>query len=244
MNYQIKIIGDSAVSVQFGEEISETIHYRIQAFQAALTAMSLSGLVEMVPTYCTLMVHYDPEQISYCELCGFVSQAARSVCSTSRHTSRTVELPVLYGGEHGPDLQFVADYNHLSIEEVVRIHTSGNYLTYMLGFTPGFPYLGGMDDRIAAPRLKTPRVSIPVGSVGIAGTQTGVYPLATPGGWQLIGRTPVRLYDPDRSEPTLIRAGDRIRFRDISDDEYRAISEQVEAGTYICPIVSDTEVSL
>jgi len=132
----------------------------------------------------------------------------------------------------GPDLEFVAAHNHKTPEEVVRIHTSGEYLIYMLGFIAGFPYLGGMSREIAAPRLKSPRVKIEGGSVGIAGEQTGIYPVASPGGWQLIGRTPLKLYDAEREKPVLLEAGQYIKFRAVDEAEYEAIEKQVEAGTY------------
>lgn len=147
--------------------------------------------------------------------------------------SNVLEIPVLYGGEYGPDLEFVAKHAGKTAEEVIQIHTSTEYLIYMLGFTPGFAYLGGMDESIATPRLKQPRVKIPAGSVGIAGSQTGVYPIDSPGGWQLIGQTPVRMYDPTRQEPILVKAGDYVRFCAITPFEFKAIQEQIEAGVYI-----------
>ena len=148
--------------------------------------------------------------------------------------SDVLEIPVLYGGEMGPDLAFVAQNAGISEEEVVKIHTSTEYLIYMLGFTPGFTYLGGMSDKIATPRLKQPRVKIPAGSVGIAGKQTGVYPVDSPGGWQLIGRTPVKMYDPDREVPILPQAGQYIKFKAVSQAEYDKIAEEVAKGTYKC----------
>lgn len=144
-----------------------------------------------------------------------------------------VEIPVLYGGEYGPDIENIATHNNLSIEEVIKIHTSGEYLVYMLGFTPGFPYLGGMDKRIATPRLKTPRTKIPGGSVGIAGEQTGVYPIESPGGWQLLGRTPLNFFDPNNEKPFLINAGEYIKFVQISEEEYHKIIEQIKNKTYV-----------
>ena len=141
---------------------------------------------------------------------------------------------MLYGGEEGPDIQFVAAHNGLSVKEVIELHTSGLYLIYMLGFTPGFTYLGGMSDKIATPRLTVPRVSIPAGSVGIADSQTGIYPLQSPGGWQLIGRTPVKMYDPDRTEPILPKAGQYIKFYAIDRAEYDRIAALEAANSYIC----------
>ena len=203
--------GDSAVSAVFGDRISEEINQKIRAFQLLLTARHIPGLIETVPTYCTLMIHYDPCLLSYEEL---------------------LEIPVLYGGEMGPDLAHVAEHAGLSEAEVIKLHSEPEYLIYMLGFTPGFTYLGGLNPKLETPRLETPRVLIPAGSVGIAGKQTGIYPIASPGGWQLIGRTPVRMYDPDREVPMLPRAGQYIHFSPITEEEYRKIEAEIEAGTY------------
>jgi len=185
-----------------------------------------------VPTYCSLTVHYAPEVIRY----GALRQKLQELLAVSHRVQKmntvVMEIPVCYGGEYGPDLDFVAKYNKLSPEEVVRIHASAEYLIYMLGFTPGFTYLGGMSDEIATPRLTTPRVKIPAGSVGIAGTQTGVYPIDSPGGWQLIGRTPVRMYDPDRETPILPEAGQYIKFYAIDKAEYDRIAAEEAAGGY------------
>ena len=142
------------------------------------------------------------------------------------------EIPTTYGGEYGPDIEFVAQHNNLTIEEVIDIHTSTNYLIYMLGFTPGFTYLGGLDKRIETPRLENPRTKIPAGSTGIAGKQTGIYPIESPGGWQLIGRTPVKLYDPFNDPPVILSAGDYVRFVRIDEEEFLRIKNEVEKGTY------------
>jgi inhibitor of KinA len=145
---------------------------------------------------------------------------------TVKQHPRVVEIPVCYGGEFGPDLGYVAEHNQLSVEEVIEIHTSGQYLVYMIGFAPGFPYLGGMSERIMAPRRQSPRLAIPAGTVGIAGMQTGVYPIETPGGWQLIGRTPLALFRPQDNPPSLLQSGDIVRFCQISDKEYEEYKEE------------------
>ena len=152
-----------------------------------------------------------------------------------------IEIPVLYGGEMGPDIENVAEHNHKTVEEVIKIHTSEEYLIYMIGFIAGFPYLGGMSKEIATPRLKSPRVKIEGGSVGIAGEQTGIYPVASPGGWQLIGRTPLKLYDADREKPVLLEAGQYIKFAAVTEEEYKKIEKEVEDGTYKY-VVYDKEV--
>ncbi len=228
------LTGDTSLSVEFGNEISETINARIRAFSIALDRSGIKGIVETVPTYRSLMIHYDPEVILYDPLVEALKGLLDQLDQIQIPPSEVLEIPVLYGGEEGPDLDFVAQHSGLSPEEVIRIHTSGEYLIYMLGFTPGFTYLGGMSEAIATPRLKTPRVKIPAGSVGIAGAQTGVYPIDSPGGWQLIGRTPVHMYDPQRENPILPEAGQYIKFRSIDRKEYDAIAAEEAAGTYKC----------
>lgn len=226
--------GDTAVAVEFGNEISKEVNARVHALNTALMDSGMKGIVEMVPTYRSLMVHYDPGVILYDELVEETKSLLGRLDHIQSSPSSVLEIPVLYGGETGPDLDFVATYSGKTPQEVVEIHSSTQYLIYMLGFTPGFAYLGGMSKDISAPRLEKPRVTIPAGSVGIAGTQTGIYPMDSPGGWRLIGRTPVRLYDPEREEPILLRAGEYIQFTPISCEEYDAIAAQVEAGTYMC----------
>lgn len=224
--------GDCTVCVEFGNEISPEINRRIRAFKIALEKEAIDGVVETIPTYRSLSVVYRPEVIRFGELTKKFDAVLETMDSIQIPPPSVIEIPVLYGGDMGPDLEFVAAHNHKTPEEVVRIHTSGEYLIYMLGFIAGFPYLGGMSREIAAPRLKSPRVKIEGGSVGIAGEQTGIYPVASPGGWQLIGRTPLKLYDAEREKPVLLEAGQYIKFRAVDEAEYEAIEKQVEAGTY------------
>lgn len=231
-NVRILPTGDSSVSVEFGNEISEAVNRRVRAYRLALEKAGIPGITETVPTYRSLMIHYDPFVIPYGALQEKLEALLAQTDQVGIPAGLVLEIPVLYGGEAGPDLAFVAAHAGLSEEEVIRIHSSAEYLIYMLGFTPGFTYLGGMDERIAAPRLTEPRVRIPAGSVGIAGTQTGIYPVDSPGGWQLIGRTPVRMYDPARDKPILPEAGQYIRFFPVTQDEYDRILREVEAGTY------------
>ena len=217
------LTGDTSLTVEFGNEISEEINSKIRAFNIALQQSKIAGIVETVPTYRSLMVHYDPGVIQYAALVKKMKSLLGQLDSIQIPPSEVLEIPVLYGGEEGPDLAFVAEHNGKTPEEVIQIHTSTEYLIYMLGFTPGFTYLGGMSNEIATPRLTTPRVKIPGGSVGIAGAQTGVYPIDSPGGWQLIGRTPLRLFDMDGESKFLLKAGQRVRFVPIDEAEFRRL---------------------
>lgn len=226
------VSGDCAVCVEFGNEISPEINRKIREFKIAVERAGIEGIVETVPTYRSLLVVYKPEVIGFKELTAKFDEVMKHMGNIQIPPPTVIEIPVLYGGEMGPDIENVASHNGKTVEEVIKIHTSGEYLIYMLGFIAGFPYLGGMSKQIATPRLKSPRVKIEGGSVGIAGEQTGVYPVASPGGWQLIGRTPLKMYDADREKPVLLEAGQYIRFRSITEKEYVEIERQVSEGTY------------
>lgn len=224
--------GDCAICVEFGNEISPEINAKIRAFKIALEKEKIDGIVETVPTYRSLLVVYRPEVIRFKELTVKFDKIREAMGNIQIPPPTVIEIPVLYGGEMGPDLENVAAHNHKTVEEVIQIHTSEEYLIYMLGFIAGFPYLGGMSKEIATPRLKSPRVKIEGGSVGIAGEQTGIYPVASPGGWQLIGRTPLKLYDADREKPVLLEAGQYIKFRSVTREEYGRIEKQVADNSY------------
>jgi inhibitor of KinA len=216
--------GDAALVVEFGDRIDEAINHQVHLLAHVLAQEPIPGLGEAVPTYRSLLVHYDPLQLGYRDVTRLVRDRLRRTEDVRLPQPRLVEVPTLYGGEYGPDIDFVARHNGISVAEVIRIHSSVDYPVYMLGFTPGFPYLGGVAAAIAAPRLETPRPRVPAGSVGIAGQQTGIYPIDSPGGWRIIGRTPLALFDPYRDPPTLVAAGDRLRFLPISEAEYKGDS--------------------
>lgn len=217
--------GDQAVTVEWGSTIDERINRQVHAFARKVEELFHPAITEVVPTYRSATVHYRPEVLSYEELKQLLLSLTQGSIEETEELP-VVEIPVCYGGEYGPDLEEVAQHCSLTPEEVIARHTAPTYRIYMLGFTPGFPYLGGMDPSIAAPRRKEPRIHIPAGSVGIAGEQTGVYPIVSPGGWQLIGRTPLRLFDPQREQPILLSAGAGIRFVPIDEETFRKMEEK------------------
>lgn len=225
-------VGDSALSLSFGSAICPEINSRIRSFCKSLEQQPIQGVTEVLPTFCSVMVCYQPLAVSYGGLVRNLKRRLHKLNTQEKDPGRVFQIPVCYGGQWGEDLEFVASHAGLTPDEVIQLHSGRDYLIYMLGFLPGFAYLGGLDPKLFTPRLQVPRVSIPAGSVGIGGEQTGVYPLDSPGGWQLIGRTPLRPYDPNRPEPILYRAGDYIRFLPISQEEYDSIAWQVEKGCY------------
>ncbi len=218
--------GDSAVTVEFSKEMSEETNRKIRHLAAKLG--NIRGVGESVPAFCSMTVYFDPFVISRKTLEKKITKIVKAYREDTAAQKRVFLIPVCYEGEFAPDMEDVCSLTGLDREEVIKIHTSVDYLIYMLGFLPGFPYLGGMDKRIEAPRLETPRTSIPAGAVGIGGKQTGIYPLASPGGWRLIGRTPIKVYDPQRENPILYRAGDYIRFYPITAEEFNSHSGNIE----------------
>ncbi|MBB6218586.1 KipI family sensor histidine kinase inhibitor [Anaerosolibacter carboniphilus] len=228
------VAGDKALVLEFGNMISEEINSKVRGMMIAIKQRDMQGIIEMIPTYRSLMVQYNPSQINYQDLVEKLRYIERELNTVEIPAPKVIEIPIVYGGTYGPDIENVARHNGLSIEEVIDIHTAREYLIYMLGFTPGFPYLGGMDERIATPRLKEPRTKISGGSVGIAGNQTGIYPIDSPGGWQLIGKTPLKLYEAKRERPILLDPGDYIKFVSITEKEYIQIEKAVEEGNYQC----------
>lgn len=234
---EVKLLqaGEQGLVIEFGNEIHPETNRLVHNIAQALSAHSIIGMLEVIPTYRSLLIYFDPLQISRVQLGEQIQQligAQATITERPKTDARVVRIPVCYGGEFGPDLAFVAQYNQISIGEVIQIHSSTPYQVYMLGFTPGFPYLGGMSEKIATPRLEKPRVKIPAGSVGIAGKQTGFYPVESPGGWQLIGRTPINAFDANNPQPFAFAAGDYLQFVPVSPEEFFAIRREVEAGAY------------
>jgi len=224
--------GDSTFIIKAGDVISEEVNLTVRKLLKRIEEENIPGVIDFIPSYNELMICYDPAKIGYRRLLDTLRTCAADPGAIHLPPPEVVHVPVLYGGEAGPDLHYVAKYNSLAEEDVIRIHSSVDCLVYMLGFTPGFCYLGGMDKRIATPRQQTPRLKIPAGSVGIAGEQTGIYPLESPGGWQLIGRTPLRLFNPESKPEFLFSAGDYIRFYPVDGYEYERIAAAMAEGTY------------
>jgi inhibitor of KinA len=226
--------GESGIVVELGNEVDPQINAQVHGLCQKIH-LNLSAVIEaVVPTYRSLYVLFDPLLISRQMLIEAIDKNLLQLPAGQKHekAARGVVIPTLYGGDEGPDLDFVARHNQLAVEQVIAIHTSVSYQIYMIGFTPGFPYLGGMSEKIAAPRLTTPRSRIAAGSVGIAGSQTGLYPQASPGGWQIIGRTPLKVFNPAKNEPFLYKAGDYLRFESITEKDFTRILYEQEVGTF------------
>lgn len=224
--------GDSAVVAEFGNTIDPLVNDQVQALAAAIHQAGLAGIRELIPSFRSLLVLYDPGLLSYQKLTETLKQLSSSLSYGVQKEKRIHLIPCCYGSHFGSDLSDMEKTTGLSREEIIAIHSGVDYRIYMLGFLPGFVYLGGLDKRIWMPRLSTPRVKIPQGAVGIGGSQTGIYPLDSPGGWRLIGSTPVDFYDPGRPEPALCKAGEYIRFVPISSCDYYDIRQQQSKGFY------------
>lgn len=220
-------LGDSAVVITLGDSPEPAVLARVQAVAAAIAQAGLPGVVDVLPAFASVAVYFDPVPEAWTETCHRLAEiSAGAAAGTSALSERTVAIPVLYGGDAGPDLATVAARAQLSPDAVIAAHAGGDYRVHAIGFVPGFPYLGGLPAALHTPRRETPRTEVVPGSVGIGGAQTGVYPFATPGGWNLIGRTPVALFDPDRAEPALLRVGDRVKFKAITAAEFSVEHER------------------
>lgn len=214
MTFRPKIVpvGDSAVLVQFGDEIDTRTNQRVHALAALINSSPLKGLIETVPSYTTLLVHYDLLILSFTQVKNYLRGRLAQLQEGESHKPRRIVIPVRYGGEYGIDLEAVAHHCQLQAKEVIRIHSEKIYTVFMMGFTPGFPYMGKVEDAIIMPRLETPRTRVPAGTVAIAGAQTGIYSIDSPGGWQLIGWTSLRLFNPESESPFLFSPGDEVKF--------------------------------
>jgi len=209
---RIVALGDSAILVQLGEEIDPAVNRRVHALAGLVEASAIVGVIETVPAYATLLVHYDPLVLSFTQIKNILCEKLTQIQENESRKPRRVEVPVRYGGELGPDLESVASHLGLRVEDVIRIHSAKTYAVYIMGFTPGYPYMGKLDDALIMPRLEMPRTRVPAGTVAIAGSQTGIYSIESPGGWNLIGWTPLKLFDPNSDSPFLFAPGDEVKF--------------------------------
>lgn len=230
--WQIAPLGDRALVIEFGQRVDRDINARARAVAQQLLRTPLPGVTDVVPAFTTVALHYRPEAFAggeapYRQLCRHVEAILARGIALERTTMRVVEVPVCYGGEFGADLGEVATLCKLAPDEVIALHAASPHVVYMLGFAPGFPYLGGLDPRLGVPRRATPRTAVPLGSVAIARDQSVIYSLETPGGWNLIGRTPLRLFRPEREPPCLLQPGDEVRFVPIPPERYRALEEPI-----------------
>jgi inhibitor of KinA len=224
-------LGDSALTIEFGTSINPRVNGEVHALAHALAAQPIAGVLDIVPAFASVTVFYDPARVQAAHCASLPIDAleleVRKRCSLVTHSAqssgREMDLPVCYGGEFGPDLEELARFHGLTKRRLIELHSEPAYSVYMLGFAPGFPYLGGLHRQLHTPRRSSPRAQVPAGSVGIGGAQTGVYPLATPGGWNIIGRTPLALFRPDDDVPSLLRPGDRLRFRPVGAEEFNAL---------------------
>lgn len=214
MTFKPRIVplGDAAMLIQMGDEIDLATNRRIHALADLIDTNPFDGIIETVPAYTTLLVHYDPLIRSFGEIQDYLYDRLNQLQGNELRSPKQIEVPTYYGGTHGIDLESVARHCQLPIEEIIQIHSERTYTVFMMGFTPGYPYMGKLDDLIVTPRLETPRTRVPAGTVAIAGLQTGIYSIDSPGGWQLIGWTPLRLFEPESDSPFLFSPGDEVKF--------------------------------
>lgn len=227
----IKRYSENSVTVYLGDEISENTNKKLVHLKNELEKMEIAGVTEIVISYTSLIIYYDIFKTTGKDVERILEEIDLDKLEAQSFEYKLVEIPVCYGGQYGPDLELFDD-NGLSPEEVIELHSDTEYLVYMLGFMPGFPYLGGLDEKLFKARLDNPRTSIPAGSVGIGGKQTGMYPFTSPGGWNLLGRTPIPLFDEKREPQILYEAGDRIIYKSIDEEEYEQLQEQVDNNDY------------
>jgi KipI family sensor histidine kinase inhibitor len=223
---RFRTAGDRGLLVEYGDIIDPDVNNKVRSMAMVMEQNVPEGVIEVIPTYRSLLIVYEPSSTNPVKLQKTLKTLEARLDEIKIPPPDTVEIPVCYGGEFGPDIEYVAESHNLTVEEVIELHCRPEYLIYMVGFTPGFPFLGGLSEKLHTPRLETPRTFVPEGSVGVANNQTGIYPVASPGGWRLLGRTPVKLFAPGRRNPFLYQAGDRIKFNPITAEEYARISEQ------------------
>jgi KipI family sensor histidine kinase inhibitor len=226
-------LGDTALLIELGETINLEVNRKVVTLSDAIQNAYLNGVEELVPTYRSLLVRYNPLKITYEQLVSHVQSIEKAAEEMPlAEKSEKAIIPVVYGGENGPDLAYVAQYHGLVESKIVQLHSSREYRVYMIGFVAGFPYLGEVADEIATPRLETPRLKVPAGSVGIAEKQTGIYPREAPGGWRIIGRTPIKLFNPLQQPPALLKTGDIVKFKPISEKEFEALKASAEQNIH------------
>jgi len=220
--------GERGFIIDIGQEIDPDINRKVRILANALQTNTPLGIGEIIPTYRSLLLIYDPLITRPEKFLDALESITDNLEESKTQPCEVVEIPVCYGGELGPDIENVEKTSNLSRENVIKLHSTPEYLIYMIGFTPGFPFLGGLNEKLFTPRLKTPRMAVPKGSVGIANNQTGMYPIQSPGGWQIIGRTPLNLFAPHRKNPFLYKAGDKIKFIPISQKEFTKLENREE----------------
>lgn len=219
--FQYRIMGDRSVLIELGDEISPQVNRRVREFYVVLLENPIEGLIEIVPAYRSFLIIYDPLKLDLVMIKNRLEDLQKKIEGIEIPQPKTLEIPVVYGGEYGPDMEWVARYHNIRVEEVIQLHTGTTYQVYMIGFMPGFPYMGELPGSLATPRRETPRTVIPQGSVAIAQRQTGIYPVESPGGWQILGRTPLKLFNPHHSPPTLLEMGDVVQFFSIGEEEFK-----------------------
>jgi inhibitor of KinA len=219
--FQYRIMGDRAVLVELGDKISPEVNLRVRELSVILMENPIEGVIETVPAYRSLLIIYDPLNLEIATLQHRIEDIQKKIGRIQIPEPKTMEIPVVYGGEYGPDMEWVARYHNIRVEEVIQLHTGTTYQVYMIGFMPGFPYMGELPKGLDTPRRETPRTVIPQGSVAIAQRQTGIYPVESPGGWQIIGRTPLKLFNPLHSPPALLEMGDVVQFFSIGEEEFK-----------------------
>jgi len=212
--------GDQAILVDFGAEINPEIHRLVRVFSQQASVSEIQGLGPVVPSYSSVLIHFNPFFLSFAEIAAWAEEILPREPKARESMGTVIEVPVTYGGQYGPDISYVAEHNGMDAQEVIQLHTGPTYLVYVIGGFPGLVAMGKVSSRIETPRLSNPRTKVAPGSVAIAGKQTGIYAIESPGGWQLIGRTPLRLFDPGRIPPSYFHPGDRVRFYQISEEEF------------------------